>query len=85
VAEVVNRSIEEARKLARRTGGQHYLATNGDQLKGVYEEINRLERSDVGVRSQFNRDERYGGFLLSAILLLAAETILGVTYFRRSP
>jgi Ca-activated chloride channel homolog len=85
VAEIVNRSIEEARKLARRTGGQHYLATNGDQLKGVYEEINRLERSDVGVRAQFNRDERYGGFLLSAILLLAAETILGVTYFRRSP
>jgi Ca-activated chloride channel family protein len=83
--EMVNQAVDEARKLARRTGGQHFLATSGDQLKKVYEEINRLERSDVGGRAVFSQEERYGRYLLAAIVLLAAESVLGLTYFRRSP
>ncbi|MEP0843394.1 MAG: BatA domain-containing protein [Phycisphaerae bacterium] len=84
-AAAVNRAIDEARKLARRTGGRHFLATSGDQLREVYEEINRLERSDVGGRTVFSREEAYGRFLAAALGLLAAEAALGLTVFRRSP
>jgi Ca-activated chloride channel family protein len=84
-AAAVNQAIDEARKLARRTGGQHFLATSGDQLKEVYQQINRLERSDVGGRTVLSREEAYGRWLLAAIVLLATESVLGLTYFRRSP
>jgi Ca-activated chloride channel family protein len=84
-AAAVNQAIDEARKLARRTGGQHFLATSGDRLKEVYEQIDRLERSDVGGRTVLAREEIYGGWLLAAVALLAAESVLGLTYLRRSP
>lgn len=84
-ARLVNQAIDEARRLARRTGGKHFLATSGDQLKEVYEEINRLERSDVGGRAVFSQQECYRPFLFAAIALLIAESALGLTYFRRSP
>jgi Ca-activated chloride channel family protein len=81
----VNQAIEEARKLARRTGGEHFLATSGDRLKEVYEEINKLERSEVGARTVFAREESYGGWLKAALALLAGEAVLGLTWLRRSP
>jgi Ca-activated chloride channel homolog len=84
-AAMVNQAIEEARKLARRTGGQHFLATSGDRVKEIYEQINRLERTDVGGRTVFAREEDYGRWLLAAVVLLAAESALGLTYLRRSP
>ncbi len=84
-AEVVNESIEEARKLARRTGGVHFLATSGDQVKEVYEKIDDLERSSVGGRTVFSHEERYRTYLLAAMGLLAAETVLGLTWLRRAP
>lgn len=84
-AAVVNRAIDEARKLAQRTGGQHFLATTGDRLKEVCQEIDRLEKSDVGGRTVFSQEENFGGWLAAAIGLLAAEALLGLTWLRRSP
>ncbi len=84
-AAAVNQAIDQARALARRTGGQHFLATSGDKLKQVYEQIDRLEQSDVGGRTVFSREETYGRWLLAAIVLLAGESLLGMTYLRRSP
>jgi Ca-activated chloride channel homolog len=84
-AAAVNHAIEEARKLARRTGGQHFLATSGDRVKEIYEQINRLERSDVGGRTVLSREESYSRWLLVAMVLLAVESVLGLTYLRRSP
>lgn len=84
-AAAVNQAIDEARKLARRTGGQHFLATSGDRVKEIYEQINRLERSDVGGRTVFSQEESYGRWLMAALVLLAIESILGLTYLRRSP
>lgn len=84
-AALANRIIEEARKVARRTGGQHFLATTGDQIREIYEKIDRLERSDVGGRTVFSHEERCRPFLLGALILLAGEAVLGMTWLRRSP
>lgn len=84
-AALTNQAIEEARKLARRTGGEHFLATSGDRLKQVYEEINKLERSDVGGRTILSHEERYHRPLIGALVLLAGEALLGLTWLRRSP
>lgn len=84
-AAVVNKAIDEARKLARRTGGEHFLATSGDQLAQIYERIDALERSDVGGRTVFSHEERYWRFLVAALMMLAAEVLLGLTWLRRLP
>ncbi|GMU23799.1 MAG: hypothetical protein AMXMBFR13_38770 [Phycisphaerae bacterium] len=84
-AQLVNEAVEEARKLARRTGGQHFLATSGDQLREVYEQIDQLERADVGGQTVFSREERYTRWLAGALGLLAAESLMGLTWLRRSP
>ncbi len=81
----INKAIEEARQIARQTGGQHYLTMSGDQLKEVYEKIDTLERSEIGGRTVLAREERYGGFLQAALTLLVVEMVLGLTLFRRSP
>ena len=84
-AAAVNKAVDEARKLARRTGGEHFLATSGDQLAQIYERIDALERSDVGGRTIFSHEERYRPYLLAALVLLAAEVLLGLTWLRRLP
>ncbi len=85
IAAVVNKAIDEARKLARRTGGEHFLATSGDQLEKVCERINELEKSDVGGRTIFSHEERYLPLVSAALVLLAAEALLGLTWLRRLP
>lgn len=82
---IVNQAIEEARKLARRTGGEHFLATSGDDLRRIYERIDELERSDVGARTVFTHEERFRPYLLTAMVLLMGEVVMTLTWFRRAP
>jgi len=84
-AEQVNEAIEQARRLSRLTDGEHFLATSGDQIKDIYARIDELERSDVGGRTVLSHEERYRVYLLTALMLLAGETILGLTWLRRAP
>ncbi|MGD2110410.1 MAG: VWA domain-containing protein [Phycisphaerae bacterium] len=84
-AAVVNHAIEQARRIARRTGGEHFLATSGDQIKDIYARIDELERSDVGARVVFTREERYRPFLLAALAALAADVLMCATWLRRAP
>jgi len=83
--DAINEAIEKGRELARKTGGQHFLATTGDQLKKVYERIDKLERSEVGGRAVFTHQECYQPYLLAALALFAAELLLGLTWLRRTP
>jgi Ca-activated chloride channel family protein len=82
---LVNQAIDEARRLARRTGGEHFLATSGDQMKEVYSRINQLERSEVGGRTVLSREERYRPYLLAALGLLGLEIALSLSWLRRAP
>jgi len=84
-AALVNQAIEEARRMARRTGGEHFLATSGDQIKEVYARIDELERSDVGGRTVFSHEERYRPYVWAAVIMLAAQALLGLTWLRRAP
>ena len=47
--------------------------------------IDELERSDVGGRTVFSHEERYYRYLLAGLGLLAAQTLLGLTWLRRAP
>lgn len=82
---LVNQNIEDARKLARRTGGEHYLATSGDDVRDVYARIDKLERSDVGGRTVFSHEEQYWYYLGAALAVFGAQALLGLTWLRRAP
>jgi len=59
-------------QMAESTGGLYYRATDRPSLEKIFEEIGRLEKTKMSVRSYTRYNERFGGFLGSALLLLFA-------------
>ena len=71
--------------MAEATGGRYFRATDGDALRAIYEEIDRLEKS-TNVAEQYQRYvEGYPALLLAALLLLFAEAALVNTRLRALP
>ncbi|MCW5979440.1 MAG: VWA domain-containing protein [Bryobacteraceae bacterium] len=73
------------RMLAERTGGLHRIVSDAEGLRAVYEEIDRLEKSEVTTTRYRDYRELFMPFALAALALLGAETLLGATLFRRIP
>lgn len=73
------------RTLAETTGGIHRIASDAEGLRAVYEEIDRLERSDIQSTRFRDYRELFTPFALAALALLGMEVLLGATVFRRIP
>lgn len=80
--------VDEAlmREMAESTGGRYFSASDETALRQIYAEIAQLERSRVGVRSQFaSYEDVMLPFLLAGVLLLIVELLISLTVLRRSP
>ena len=76
---------ETLRNIAATTNGNFYRATNTAELKNIYKDIDKLERTKFDVQ-RFSR--RYEGFLPFVIVAAAAlllEILLRSTVLRRIP
>lgn len=73
---------ELLKKIANQTGGKYFRATNNKKLEQIYEEINKLEKSDVEEFRYTNYDEKYRIFAFIAGLLLFIEWLLRSTMFK---
>ncbi len=73
------------RKLAEPTGGFYARATTGDQLHKIFDQISKLETSQVERQHYTSFNELFGFFIVPGIGLLALETVLAGTVFRRAP
>lgn len=71
--------------IARGTDGKFYRATNAKELRDIYQEIDRLEKSKIDVQHFSRRYEAYQPFALGALLALLLEVLLRITVFRRIP
>ena len=71
--------------IAAATQGNFYRATNNQQLKQIYKDIDKLEKSKMDVKKFSKRYEAYQPFAVAAILLLLLEILLRTTVFRRIP
>jgi len=71
------------RDLAQRTGGAYWAATDGDTLRDIYAEIDRLETSEIESVEYVSWTEAYAPWLAAAIGLLVLETLLSTTWLRR--
>lgn len=76
--------IDEAlmKEIAEKTDGQYFRATSNTKLKAIYEEINKLETTEIEEMKFFNYDEKFRPFLLAALALLLVEVLLRKTLYR---
>ena len=68
--------------IAKETGGTYFRATSNTQLKKIYDEINKMEKTEIEEFKFYNYDEqfRFWVFLAGALLLL--ELFFRFTVFR---
>ncbi|MBO3115412.1 VWA domain-containing protein [Winogradskyella sp. DF17] len=70
------------KEIAEATGGRYFRATNNQKLAEIYNEINKLEKTEIEERKYYNYEEKYRPLVLLAGLLLLIETLLRHTIFR---
>ncbi|MUU79432.1 vWA domain-containing protein [Winogradskyella endarachnes] len=70
------------KQIAEETGGKYFRATNNDKLAQIYDEINKLEKTEIEEKKYYNYDEKYRPFILLGGLLLLIELLLRNTIFR---
>ena len=76
--------IDEAllKEIATVTGGRYFRATNNKKLEEIYNEINKLEKTDVEEFKFYNYEEKYRPLVLLAGLILLLELLLRNTLFK---
>lgn len=70
------------KEIAEVTGGKYFRATNNKKLAEIYDEINKLEKTEIEEKKYYNYDEKYRPLVILAGLLLLIEIILKNTIFR---
>ncbi len=80
-------SIDEAtlRKIADRTGGQYFRATDQASLRQIYAQIDRLERTAFEEERFTEYHQYYGWFVAIAMGLVVAALLLRGSVLRRLP
>jgi len=76
--------IDEAllKEIAQVTGGNYFRATNNKKLADIYNEINKLEKTEIEEFKFYNYEEKFRWFVLIAGALLLFEFLLKITLFR---
>ncbi len=72
-------------EIAKKTDGNFYRATNNEELKKIYRDIDVLERSKLNVKKFSKRYEAFQPYALAALLTLLLEIVLRLTWLRRIP
>lgn len=79
--------IDEAtlREIARVTNGEYFRATNTESLQEIYDEIDRLETTEIEKVGYFEHTELFHYFLTASLLLLLLEIVLRRTVLLKLP
>ncbi|WP_419179949.1 vWA domain-containing protein [Aureisphaera galaxeae] len=73
---------ELLKEIAATTDGKYFRATNNTRLSEIYEEINKLEKTEIEEFKFKSYDEKFRPLVLLALGLLALEWLLRYTVFR---
>lgn len=73
---------ELLKEIAEVTGGKYFRATNNKKLAEIYDEINKLEKTEIEEFKFYNYEEKYRTLVLLAGFLLLLEFLLKNTVFR---
>lgn len=72
-------------RMASLSGAKFYRATNREELRHIYNDIDRLEKTEVKLRRFTTYRPLFQWPLIAALGLLALELVLANTRFRRVP
>jgi Ca-activated chloride channel homolog len=81
----VNIDEKLLRSIAAETGGLYFRARDTESLKGIYAEIDKLEKSKIEVTALRRFTEKFHVFALAAGVLLLIEILLRYTVFKKFP
>ena len=70
------------KQIAETTGGKYFRATSNSKLEDIYEEINKLEKTEIEETKYKSYDELFRPLVLAAFGLLLFELLLRYTVFR---
>lgn len=73
---------ELMKSIAKNTGGKYFRATSNQKLETIYNEINKLETTEIEELKFYDYDEKYRPFLIFAGILLLLEIGLRNTVYR---
>lgn len=73
------------KRIASETGGQYFQAQSKETLQGIYDSIDKLEKSRVEVKTYDRYTEKYHWLLMIGICLVVIELVLRLTVFKRFP
>ncbi|HOP64899.1 MAG TPA: VWA domain-containing protein [Spirochaetota bacterium] len=78
-------NIENLKKIAEITGARFYRAESSGVFWENINDIDRLEKSEVEVRTWHEFYDRSGGFLIAGIALFFLEILLRSVFYRKVP
>ena len=70
------------RYISEKTSGRYFRATDNLELKNIYEEINKLEKTEITETIFTNVSEKYRSYVLIALILFIIEIIARKTIFK---
>ena len=70
------------KEIAKVTGGKYFRATNNKKLEEIYDEINKLEKTDIEEIKFITYQEKYRPLVVLAGMLLMLEWLLRNSIFR---
>ena len=73
---------ELLKTIAEKTGGLYFRATDNKKLEEIYEEINKLEKTEIEEFKYYNYDEKFRPLILLALAFLFTEWLMRNTLFR---
>lgn len=68
--------------IAEKTGGLYFRATDNKKLEEIYDEINKLEKTEIEEFKYYNYDEKFRPLILLALALLFIEWLMRNTLFK---
>jgi len=71
--------------IAAKTNGQYFRATDAQSLAQIYNQIDRLERTEITELRFLQYHEWYGPFVWIALTAIIMAGLLGASFFRRLP
>lgn len=77
--------IDEAllREIASVTGGLYFRAQNIRELDEVYEQIDRMEKTEIDIEQFTSYEDKFAPFLIASIFFLCFEKLLSLSRFGR--
>ncbi len=80
--DIDEKTLEE---IAKKTGGKYYRADSTETLRRIYDDIDKLEKTEVEVKRYVQIKELFHWAVIAGALLLLLEVVLGQTVWRRLP